>query len=176
MRDVFDTDAVRRDDSDPFVPGDEGSRGRRTRSAFDWRNVSHALMPTSLRDRAISVSLRTNKRHYELEEPVIFRVTLANRIPFPVSLRTNSPVLWIWTVDGVERATHLTEGSPDEPGLLRFARSERKTFDRRWTQRIQSLEGRWRPVDRGEYELSARINVDDAADRGLADETTITIE
>lgn len=176
MRDVHDTDAVHRDDDDPFAPRDGGRGGRRSRSAFDWRNVSHALMPTALRDRAISVSVRTNKRRYELEEPVLIRVRMANRIPFPVSIQTESPVLWTWAVDGVERASRLTEEPPDEPGLLRFGRSERKTFERRWSQRIRNLQGRWLPVDRGEYELSARINVDRAADRGLADETTITVE
>lgn len=176
MRDVLDTDAVHRDDDDPFVPRDDRRRGRRGRSAFDWGNVSHALLPTALRDRAISVSVRTNKRRYEREEPVHFRASFVNRIPFPISLRTASPVLWTWAVDGVDRATRRPEEPPDEPGLLRFARSERKTFERRWSQRIQGLEGRWLPVDRGEYELSVRINVDGAADRGLTDETTITVE
>lgn len=174
MRDVHDTDAVRRDDDDPFVPREDDGR-RRSRSAFDWPNVSHALMPTSLRDRAISVSVETDKREYALEEPVHFRVTLANRIPFPVAVRTTSPVLWTWAVDGAEQASRLDERSPDEPGLLRFSRSERKRFERRWSQRIQDEEGRWIPVQRGEYELTARINVDDADGRGLADRTTVRI-
>lgn len=175
MRDVFDSDAVQRDDSDPFVPRDGDRRGRRSRSAFDWRNVSHALMPTALRDRAIAVSIETNKREYDLEEPVHFRVVLANRIPFPVALRTTSPVLWTWAVDGVEQADHLVEEAPDDPSLLRFARSERKTFERRWSQRIRSREGKWVPVQGGEYVLSARINVDGAAGRGLVDETAIRV-
>ncbi len=173
MRDVLETNAVRRDDSDPFVPGEDG--GRRSRSAFDWPNVSHALMPTRLRDRAVSVSIRTNKPRYDPEETVHFRVSMANRIPFPVSLKTRSPVLWSWAVEGVEQATRLGEDRPDEPGLLRFGRSERKTFERRWSQRIQDLDGRWTPVEAGEYELSAWINVDGADGRGLADATTVTV-
>lgn len=176
MRDVLETDAVRRDDEDPFVPGSGGDRGRRSRSAFDWRNVSHALMPRALRDRAISVSVQTDKSRYDREETVLFRVTLRNRIPFPVAVKTRSPVLWNWAVDGVEQATHLPEDPPDEPGLLRFSRSERKTFERRWPQRIQDREGRWKAVDGGEYGISAWINVDDAAGRGLTDQTTITVE
>lgn len=173
MRDILETGAVRRDDDDPFVPGE--ARGSRSRSAFHWPNVSHALMPTALRDRAISVSVRTNKRQYDLEEPVHLRVSMANRIPFPVALRTRSPVLWSWAVEGVERATRLDEERPDEPGLLRFGRSERKTFERRWPQRIQDAAGRWTPVEAGEYELSAWINVDGPDGRGLADSTTVTV-
>lgn len=175
MRDVFDSDAVRRDDSDPFVPGSDDGRGRRSRSAFDWRNVSHALMPTSLRDLAVGVSIETNKSQYALEEPVHFRVILENRIPFPVALRTTSPVLWTWSVDGAEQASRLPDDAPDDPGILRFSRSERKTFERRWSQRIQDHEGRWVPVQRGEYELSTRINVEGANGRGLTDRTTVRV-
>lgn len=174
MRDILNTDAVKRDDGDPFTPS-EGDGGR-TRSVFDWNNVSHAFMPSALRHRAIRVSVQTNKQRYGREEPVHFQVTLANRIPFPVSLKTRSPVLWDWAIDGVERATHLREEPPDEPGLLRFSRSERKTFRRQWSQRIRDLDGRWLPVEPGEYELSAWVNVDGAAGGGLADETTITLE
>lgn len=173
MRDILETGAVRRDDDDPFVPGEAG--GSRGRSAFHWPNVSHALMPTAVRDRAVSVSILTNKQRYDPEEPVHFRVSMANRIPFPVSLRTQSPVLWSWAVAGVEQATRLEAERPDEPGLLRFGRSERKTFERRWPQRIQDADGRWTPVDAGEYELSAWINVDGADGRGLADSTTVTV-
>lgn len=175
MRDVHETDAVRRDEDDPFIPRDGRSGRRRSRSAFHWANVSHALMPTSLRDLAIGVTIETNKREYALEEPVHFRVTLANRIPFPVALRTTSPVLWTWAVDGAEKASRLTEEAPDEPGLLRFSRSEHKTFERRWPQRIQDHEGRWVPVQRGEYELSTRINVEGAGGRGLTDRTTVRV-
>lgn len=175
MRDVLKTDAVLRDDDDPFVPRDDG-RGRRSRSAFDWRNVSHAFMPVALRDRAISVSVETNKRRYERQEPVRFRVTLRNRIPFPVSLRTTTPLLWTWAIDGVDQASKLSEAPPDEAGLLRFGRSERKTFERRWPQRIRDRQGRWTPVGPGEYELSARINVDGATSRGLAARTTFAVE
>lgn len=175
MRDVHDTDAVHRDEDDPFVPRDDRRRGRRSRSAFNWGNVSHALLPTALRDRAISVAVQTNKRRYNREEPVLFRVTLANRIPFPVALKTVSPVLWNWAVDGVERATRLPDEPPNEPGLIRFGRSERKTFERRWSQRIRDRAGRWTPVEAGEYELSARINVEGADGRGLTAATTITV-
>lgn len=176
MRDVFNSDGVQRDDDDPFVPGQGGgSRRKRSRSAFDWGNVSHALMPSALRDRAVSVSVQTHKREYRPGEPVHFRVKLANRIPFPVALRTRSPVLWHWGVDGVERASHVPEERPDVPGLLRFARSERKSFERRWHQRIQNADGRWMPVEPGEYRFSAWVNVENPAERGLAGETTITV-
>lgn len=176
MRDVHETDAVHRDEDDPFIPRDGRSGRRRSRSAFDWGNVSHALMPTALRDRAIAVSVQTNKRRYRREEPVLFRVTLENRIPFPVALKTASPVLWSWAVDGVEQASHLVDEPPAEPGLLRFRRSERKTFERRWPQRIRDRQGRWNPVDPGEYELTAWVNVDGATGRGLAAGTTVEVE
>lgn len=174
MRDVFDTDAVQRDSDDPFVPAEKS--GRRRSRTINWHNLSHALMPVELRDRAITASVRTDKDHYAAEETVHFRVVFANRIPFPVSLRTRSPVLWDWAIDGVDRASELPEDRPDDPGLLRFGRSERKTFDRRWNQRIQDQEGRWKPVGSGEYTLTAWINVEGPADRGLHAETSFTVE
>ena len=176
MPDVHDTGAVRRDEDDPFSPRGDDGRGRRSHAMFDWANVSHALMPTSLRDRAVAVGVETNKRRYALEEPVHFRVTLANRLPFPVALATTSPVLWSWSVDGVERATTRPESVPEERGLLRFGRSERKLFERRWSQRIRDEGGRWVPVQAGEYELAAWINVDDPDGRGLAASTSVVVE
>ena len=176
MPDVHDTGAVRRDEDDPFSPRGDDGRGRRSHSMFDWANVSHALMPTSLRDRAVTVTVETNKRRYALEEPVHFRVTLANRLPFPVALATTSPVPWSWSVDGVERATEVADPVPDERVLLRFGRSERKTFERRWPQRIRDREGRWVPVQAGEYDLAAWITVGDPEGRGLADRTTVVVE
>lgn len=171
---VYDSDAVSRDDEDPFRPGE---REDRDRSWVDWSNVSHALMPTRLRTWAIDVSVRTDRDTAAPGEEVGVRVELANRLPFPVVLRTRSPVRWFWAVDDVPSASHVADADPDGgPALLRFARRERKVFDRRWFGRFQETESRWSLAEAGDHEITAWINVGDATGRGLAASTTVRLE
>ena len=175
MRRIYESEALRRDDRDPFVPS-ESDEGERSRSAIDWHAASHALMPVALRERAIAVGIETDRSVYDVGETVAVRVTLRNRIPFPVALRTRSPVLWRWFVDDVPEASRVEEHDPaDRRGILRFDRSERKTFRRRWTQQIRESRREWRAVEPGEYTLRATVDVDDAAERGLSAETTIEV-
>lgn len=172
-KDVYESEAVERDDDDPFVP--RGSEEGRSRT-INWDAFSHAFMPVFLRNRAIEVSVRTDKSAYEVDETVRFRVKLRNRIPFPVLLRTASPVMWRWAIDGLQKASKVPEPDPPrEKHLLRFHRSETKTFTRRWSQQIQVEADRWEAVEPGEYTLSAWINVPDAEKRTLYAETPVEI-
>jgi hypothetical protein len=172
-RGVYDSDAVDRDDEDPFRPGE---RGRGSRSLVDWTNVSHALVPVAVRDRAIRVSVETDRETATPGEPVGIRVELFNRLPFPIVLRTLSSVRWHWAVDDLLEASHVADHDGGAPALLRFDRRERKTFERVWSGSFRERENQWVAADPGDHEVSAWVNVDDAAGRGLHASTTVHVE
>lgn len=142
----------------------------------NWTSASHALMPTPLRYHAIAVSVETDREMYVEDDPVILQVIMRNRLPVPVALKTASPVLWSWAINGVPKASRYDDGTPEDSGLLTFDRSERKVFVRQWHQRFREDEREWTRAGRGEFTVSASVNVEDAADKGLADETTICIQ
>ena len=174
MRRIYESEAVVRDDH-PHTPRERD--GERSRRAIDWDNASHALLPVRLRDWAIDVSVETDRGSYRVGDPVGVRVRFENRLPFPVRLRTETPLLWEWSVDGAPEASRVPERAPpDRRGVFSFSRSERKTFTRSWNQSIRETSREWVPVDPGEYTVAARVNVPDAPERGLSDETTLRIE
>ena len=174
MRRIYESEALSRDDEDPFVPGKNDESRSRSRS-LDWDNASHAFMPNALRSRAIAVSVQTNEEVYDRDETVHFHVEFHNRFPVPVSLTTTTPTPWTWEIDGLEKASKVAEELPDEQGLFQFQRSERKTFSRRWTQRFQETETEWSAATPGEYRLTVRINAARGNDR-LQDSTVFRIE
>lgn len=175
MRKIYESRAIERDSDDPFTPNETDDDERRWRT-INWAAFSHALLPVALRDRAISVDIDTDQETYAPGEPVRFAVTLRNHLPFPISITTRSPLRWLWSVDGIREGNHDPTPVPDDPARLDFHRGERKTFQRRWHQRIRDTDGTWEPVGRGEYRLRAGVDVDDADGRGLAAETTVRIE
>ncbi len=181
MRRIYESNALRRDD-EPFSPTDPDDR-RWTKAlagehrTINWDAFSHAFMPGWLRERAITVDIETSRDRYEVGEPVGFCVTMRNRFPISVKLQTRSPVLWTWAVDGLVDAAKIDRSNPTERrSVFSFGRGERKRFERTWSQTIRHSRREWVPVDPGEYTLSAAINVPNAAERGLAAETTISIE
>jgi len=169
-RRVERTDALARDDEDPTTPS---PRPAATRS-FDAAKASHALLPRSLRRRAVVVDCDTDRTRYAPDEPVRLRVTVRNRLPLPLRLRTRAPVPWTWSVDGVDRASEV-DALPDDDGSLRFARRETKTFETVWYQRVRVAADEWIAADAGEHTLGARLLVDDPSTR-LAATTTVRIE
>jgi len=103
-------------------------------------------------------------------------VTIENTFPLPVTLETQSPVLWNWTVDGHAEASHVEQyDPPDEPGKLHFERGERKQFTGTWDGNFRVSKREWEPATPGEYSLGAGVNVDDADGDDLSDEVTITL-
>lgn len=171
MRRIYDSDALVRDDR-PHTPTDRDGAGR---AMIDWTAASHALMPVALRDRAIAVQVETDRASYPPGQPVGIRITLRNRLPVPVTLRTSSTVGWRWAVDGHTDASRCEPEISDRRGTLEFARRERKRFVRRWRQSIQQSPTSWDPVPPGTYTIAAWVDVDDPANRGLRGETTVTI-
>lgn len=171
MRRIYDSEALRRDSDDPFVPNESDGGGR---GHVDWANLSHAFLPTTLRSRAVSVSVETNRETYGPDDPVGFRVTFANRLPVPVTVVTDSPKRWDWSVDGRTEASALPVDRPRERTRFQFGRGERKRFHRRWHQRVRESERGWRRADPGDHMLAVGVNAVDGADR-LRAETTFEI-
>lgn len=101
---------------------------------------------------------------------------MANTMPFPVTFRTRSPILWTWEIDGATEAARVSiRDPPDEPGEFRFGRGERKRFEKRWEQLFRVSASEWEPVEPGEYTIGAGLNVDSAVEKELYDETTVHI-
>ena len=168
-RRVEHTDAPTREDH----PNTPTSRATTTR-VIDAAKASHALLPRSLRRRALVIDVATGRARYAPDEPIRLRVTVRNRLPFPLRLRTRAPVPWTWSVDGVDRASGV-DALPDDAGTLRFARRETKTFEATWYQRVRVAPDEWVEVDAGDHTLRARLLVDDPTGR-LAASTTVRIE
>lgn len=142
---------------------------------FDVGALSHALLPEQLRTRAVGVTIETDRDRYRPGESVTLTVTLENRLPIPIRLRTERPVGWHWSVDGHREGSAVARPASDRTGVISFARTERKRFRRRWSQRIRVSDHEWNAVDPGRYTLEARIDRPDADARGLADRTTLEI-
>ncbi|WP_313694383.1 hypothetical protein [Halorarum halobium] len=172
MRRIYDSEALRRDDDDPFVPnGDEGGSG----GHVHWGNVSHALLPRSLRTRSVAVTVETDGAIYAPDEPIRFRVGFRNRLPFPVTLVTASPKHWSWSIDGNPEASLVPDEVPEERARFQFDRAETKLFHRRWDQRVRESDREWRAAEPGEHTLAVGIDAVRGADR-LRAETTFRIE
>jgi hypothetical protein len=177
VRRIYESTALDRDDDDPFSPGerDDRTRPRATRS-LPVERLSRLLVPQRLRCRAVSVSVSTPRDSFARGEPVPFLVELHNTLPFPVSLKTRSPLLWSWSVDGHREAEHTAEEPPGDPGRLTFERGERKRFHRRWTGLFRVTPTEWEEPAPGEYTLSAAINVAAPPRAAVTDTTTVRIE
>lgn len=177
MRRIYGSDALDRDDDDPFRPNRTGTRStpRSARTVpAEW--LSSHLVPRWLRRRAISLKVSTPRSVYRAGAPVTFTVTMNNAAPFPITIPTRSPVPWTWRVDGYREASRVSEEPPDEPGSFAFDRGERKRFSRTWRQVFRVSESEWTDATPGEYTIDAAINVAGPADGNVRDRTTVRIE
>jgi len=176
MRGIEESGAVERDDSDAFTPRTREEVKPQAMRSVPSGTLSRLLVPQWLCHRALEVSVATPERRYQSGEAIPVRVTLRNRFPIPVSVRTRTPRLWTWTVDGVTEGSRLPDTVPEEERVFTFDRGERKQFDRRWSQSFKVSEREWEPADPGEYTIGAHVDVDDPAGKGLAAKTTVHIE
>jgi len=176
MRRIYDSNALRRDD-DPQTPTTTDSSARI--QALRWVNstsLSRHLLPTWLCYRALSITVTTPRTEYPAGTPVPFTVTMKNSLPVPVTIHTNSPVLWMWDISGVSEASHVSlRTPPEESGAFVFDRGERKQFHKQWDQLFRVSEREWEPADPGTYTIGAGLNVSDADQKGLYGETTVQI-
>lgn len=177
MRRIYESDALHRDDDDQFAP----SRRRSEPTLQAMRSVnstalSRRLVPNWLGRRAISVDVSTPRAEYPPGATVPFRVTMRNAMPVPITVRTRSPVLWTWNVDGVTGASRVSmRDPPEESGEIRFGRGERKRFEKRWEQLLRVSPSEWEDVGPGEYAIGVGLNVDGAREKGLYDEATVRV-
>jgi hypothetical protein len=178
MRRIYESGAIRRDDDEPFAPRErEQSATPQAVRSINSTAWSRRLVPNGVRYRAISIDVETPQSTYPVGAAVPFRVTMKNAMPFPITIATESPILWTWAVDGLTDASHVPlHDPPDERGGFRFDRGERKRFGKRWEQRFRVDDDEWEAAEPGTYTISAALNVDDPAAKGLYDETTVTIE
>lgn len=182
MKRIYESDALDRDDDDPFSPSasavDSTGRGYGLGgSMVDWGATSHALLPGVLRAWAIDVSVETDSPVYDRDRDVAIRVTMRNRLPFPIHLRTGGSLYWNWAVDGATAGSRLPADGPDgDSRLLSFDRSERKRFVRTWPQRFRTDEAEWTAAEPGSYEVEAWINVAAPVERGLHASASFEIE
>jgi hypothetical protein len=177
MRRIYDSDAISRDDNEPFQPSerDESATPAASRT-LPAKILSQVLVPDWLRFRGLSVSVATPQPVYETGDVIPIRISIKNALPFPISVTAGSSLLWTWAVDGVESASHTDRVGGDEPRLFTFNRSETKQFHRRWHQMFQLTESQWEPAEVGEHTITAALNVPAPADRGVRDATTVQIQ
>lgn len=177
MRRIYESDAVSRDDEDSFSPRERDEDVQP--QAFPSINSSvwsDRFLPHRLRCWAVSVSLDTPKSEFDRDEQIPFRVTVKNHLPIPVSIKTATPILWGWSVDGCERASRVTlREIPEDSSKFKLNRGETIRFNKTWDQMFRVAEREWEAADSGDYTLRAGINVESDAAHNLSDETKITI-
>jgi len=177
MRRIYDSDALHRDDDEPGSPNEIKRETKlQAMRSLPSSTLSDLFVPTALRHRFLSVAVETAEDEYTVGESIPFTVTIRNHVPFPVSIATESPVLWTWSVDGdVEASSVSLRDPPDETGRFEFDRGERKRFRKRWNQLFRVTETDWEPAEPGEHTISAAINAPDSESKGLTGETTVRI-
>ncbi|MEF8826112.1 MAG: hypothetical protein V5A34_04945 [Halapricum sp.] len=177
MRRIYDSEALYRDDDEPGAPSERRRQSRP--QAIRWinsRSWSQRLVPNWLRYRAISISIETPRSEYAVGDHVPFEVRMKNAMPFPITIATQSPLLWFWDVDGVREAVRAdTRDPPSNARQFTFSRGERKSFRKRWDGMFQVTDDEWEQADPGEYTIGARLNIADAPAKGLETETTIQL-
>lgn len=177
MRRIYESDALHRDDDEPQAPREQ----RRESTIQAMRSVPSAalsewLLPQSVARRFISVSVETPTNRVPVGETVPFTATFRNALPVPVTLRTASPVLWDWSVDGAVEASRVDlRNPPDEPGAFEFGRGERKEFPRRWDLHFRESAAEWMPAEPGTYTVRVAVNVADPERSELVAETTVEV-
>ncbi|WP_254272121.1 hypothetical protein [Haloarcula marina] len=178
MRRIYESQALRRDDDDAFAPRERGSEDAKPAAmrSVPGAALSRLLVPSWLAHRAIRVTVETPETAFPEGTDVPIRVTLRNTFPIPISVRTATPRLWTWTVDGAPEGSRVPDDLPDEERVFTFDRGERKQFLRRWPGLFKVTDTEWEPADPGEYTIGAALDVEDAAEKGLAAETTVRIE
>ncbi|MFW6449073.1 MAG: hypothetical protein ACOC0X_05980 [Halobacteriota archaeon] len=177
MRRIYESSALKRDDDDPFAPR-EGTGGERPRAARSvpatW--LSRRLVPRWLADRSLSVSLEVPSTEVPERSPVRFAFRVRNAAPFPIVIPTRSAIFWEWEVDGLPEASAIEDDVPDEaPGEFVIDRGQRMRIDRLWNGMFKVRSDEWAWAEPGEHVIRARLNVDDAAARGLETEATVTV-
>lgn len=177
MRRIYDSEALERDDSKPHTPRE---RRREVKpQAIRWINSkswSKRLVPHSIRHRAVSVRVETPDKEFEQRGNIPFKVTMKNRLPIPITIRTESPLPWKWKVNGHEGASHVNlRNPPDKPGKLHLDRGEREVIRRNWSGMFRVSEREWEPAESGEHTIRVEVNIENPERANLVAETDVQV-
>lgn len=177
MRRIYESDALERDDSEPLSPREQERETKpqsfRSVSGSAW---SDRLLPHSIRRWSVTVDVSAPDASIPQGEDIPFQVTLNNRLPIPVSIKTISPRLWTWAIDGHRSASHVSlEEPPGNTSKLRLDRGERQEIRRTWSGMFRVSKREWEPAERGEHTIRVAVNIEDPAAAQLVDETTVRI-
>lgn len=176
MRRIYESDALHRNDEEPAAPNPRESDTPQAVRSVDSTALSRRLLPTRLRQWAISVSVRTPDTEYPIGARIPFEVTMKNALPIPVTIPVRSRVPWNWSVNGFTEASRLdSDHERGDASGFQFDRGERKQFRKRWDGMFKVESARWEKAEPGAYTIGAGLNVSASADKGLYDETTIRL-
>lgn len=159
------------------VDGAFGADADGSRSRYTTATLLAALVPASVRRRAIAVSVETDRTVYERGDPVEITVAFENRLPVPVEVPTPRQRRWGWSVDGELEATDERRYVRDRPSSFSFRGGERKRASITWNGRFERTRGRHESVvpDPGEHEIRAFVATHEDRYRPH-DSTTIRLE
>ena len=177
MRRIYESDALKRDDDEFMTPRERRRRFKPQSFRYiDSTAWTDRLLPHALRKRAVTFSLSTPRQEFEQGVKIPFAVSLRNRLPMPLTIRTNSPLLWTWEVNGHQFGSYLDAvNPPDEPSRLHLDRGERKQIRQTWSGLFRISKREWEPAEPGEYTISAALNIENPKAANLADKITIEI-
>jgi len=121
--------------------------------------ILNKLLPRFVAHRSIQVSLETDALRYERGEPVEITLEFKNRLPIPVTVYTETRLLWGWTVDGQLEASDEPRYVDEQPGRFDFRGRERKTYDIVWDGRLKRTGERdiWVVPEPGEYTITGYL-------------------
>lgn len=122
-----------------------------------------SVLPRWVVARAIGVSVSTDRAVYEPGEPVEIVVSLNNRLPLPISVRTPRQRLWGWRVDGRLSARDEAVYTRPVERSHAFRPGETKRIERTWDGRFvtDGPDGtKWTTAAPGEHEIEAFVAIE----------------
>ncbi|ELY64293.1 hypothetical protein [Natronococcus jeotgali] len=147
-------------------------------SRYTTATLLAALVPTALARRLLRVSVDTDRRVYDRDDPVEIAVEFENPLPVPIEILTPERRRWGWTVDGRLEGSDENRYTRRCPSSFSFGGGERKRTTFTWSGRFELRRGNgYRESvvpDPGEYEIRVFVAARESA-FAPSDTTTIAI-
>lgn len=147
-------------------------------SRYTTANFLAALVPTALARQLLRVSVETDRRTYDRDDPVEITVEFKNPLPVPIDIPTPEQRRWGWTIDGLLEASDEDRYTRSRPSTFSFGGGERKRTSFTWNGRFElhRENGSRESVvpDPGEYKIRVFVATREEASRPT-DATTVTI-
>lgn len=122
------------------------------------------FVPQSIAQRAVHVSVETDKQQYDPGEPIEITAKFMNQLPVPITVRTPRQRLWGWQVNGELEASDEARYTRSTPNSFSFRPRERKQIDWQWNGRFgRTDEGRWVIAEPREYVIDVFIATADSS-------------